>query len=203
LIRGNIIHNDTSNKNNGSNLSINDTDNLKHNAYNDDKNNLIDDEDYDSYNGFDSKSEGLKKTSSVESLGFIEMELQEAYNDPSLINELNLNMVIPNLTLAVLQAAITTTNGLSNLYHNAVNNPNYNKNNNKFYHFSNKCQCNVPDPMDLPIINHGKGIMDINDPNGRDQCEDQHFLNDVDELIHELPDSSDIYKDIRFDEGGN
>jgi len=59
----------------------------------------------------------------------------------------------------------------------------------------------VPDPMDLPIINHGKGIMDINDPNGRDQCEDQHFLNDVDELIHELPDSSDIYKDIRFDEG--
>ncbi|ORX81044.1 hypothetical protein BCR32DRAFT_245186 [Anaeromyces robustus] len=170
-------------------------------------NNISDDEDgsNDNINGNtndinnDKKLESMKKCSSVESLGFIEMELREAYNDPKLIQELNLNMAIPNLTLAVLQTAITTSNGLNNLYHNSINNTNKNKNN-KPYPFSNQCQCTIPDPSNLPIINHGKGIMDINDPNGRDNCDDQPVFNEIDELLHDLPDSSDMYKDIEIND---
>jgi len=184
-----------SNKNNGSVQSINDL-----NSYN---NGSIDyDDNIDMYNkklNSDMKSESIKRTASVESLGFVEMELREAYNNPELINELNLNIVIPNLTLAVLQAAISTTNGLTNLYHNATN-PNNKNSTNKF--FNNKCQCTVPDPADLPIINHGNGVMDINNPNNRENCEEQPFYNEVDELINDLPDSLEMYKDINITEEG-
>ncbi|OUM61756.1 hypothetical protein PIROE2DRAFT_12161 [Piromyces sp. E2] len=213
LMRGNnnstnTNNNTNNNNNNNSFISNRNNSTLSINDLSNNNNVSIDNRryDYENSNPYNKKgntetnSDSLKRTASVESIGFIEMELREAYNDPALINELNLNMIIPNLTLAVLQAAISTTNGLTNLFHNAVN-PlnNKNKNNtNKF--FNNKCQCTVPDPADLPIINHGKGVMDINDPNGRDRSDDQPFYNEVDDLIHDLPDSSEMYKDLHINE---
>eukprot|EP00833_Pecoramyces_ruminatium_P001296 jgi/Orpsp1_1/1175328/evm.model.c7180000053426.1 len=182
----NIINNNLS-----SNASINAISNSKINICNNDSINDINNNMNNNKNNKNNnigKQENMKKCSSIESVGFIEMELREAYNNPKLIQELNLNMTIPNLTLAILQAAITSTNGLSTLYHNSMIG---NKtNNNKFYSFNNHCQCQIPDPSDLPIINHG------NDPNYRDN--DQPYCNEVDELLQELPDSSDMYNDIEL-----
>ncbi|ORY77169.1 hypothetical protein LY90DRAFT_665427, partial [Neocallimastix californiae] len=202
LMRGNINSNSNNNINNTSisliddssksriniNNSLKKSDGIVNNNIN--KNNTKN----EGGNSDNEKPELIKKSPSIESIGFIEMELSEAYNNPRLIQELNLNMTIPNLSLAILQAAINSTNGLTTLYHNSMTN---NKNNNNKYS-NNQCQCTIPDPSDLPIINHEKGILDINDPNGRNNNEDQPFLNEVDDLLQDLPDSSDMYKNIEL-----
>jgi len=206
LMRGNINSNSNNNINNTSisliddssksriniNNSLKKSDGIVNNNIN--KNNTKN----EGGNSDNEKPELIKKSPSIESIGFIEMELSEAYNNPRLIQELNLNMTIPNLSLAILQAAINSTNGLTTLYHNSMTN---NKNNNNKYS-NNQCQCTIPDPSDLPIINHEKGILDINDPNGRNNNEDQPFLNEVDDLLQDLPDSSDMYKNIELQNDG-
>jgi hypothetical protein len=162
-----------------SNNNDNTNNNVNNNNNNNTNNNLCNNDRMKKNNNNGNQS-FMKKNSSVESIGFIEVELREAYNNPGLIQELNLNMIIPKLTLAMLQTAITTTNGLTTLCHNSLNS---NKNNNS---------------SNLTNINQGKGIMDINDSTGRCNNDDQPFYSEVDELLHDLPDSSDMYKDIEL-----